>query len=161
MIGDLKTRMVRIQKAISGVKRACTHAPASLPPGDLPIFVNFTGPASHNWRAQGAEEDSETRTMVMRLYVRPVQGGVVDGEAERAVEPFLDAVADAFGSRPGLSAPVEGASPAQPPLQTVLGSELQSDSGPVVLNYAGEEYLGVEWKLVILYVRQVTLAKYE
>jgi hypothetical protein len=158
---DLKTRLARIAKAVAGVKRVYTHAPANLPPGDLPLMCIFTGPGTHNWKANGAEEDSESRGFVLRLYVRPAQGGVVDGEAERAVEPFLEAVAAAFGSRPGLSAPAEGASPAQPPLQYVLSSELQSDSGPVILGYAGNEYLGVEWKLNVFLIRQVSLAKYE
>lgn len=158
---DLKTRLARIAKAVTGVGRVYTHAPANLPPGDLPAFVIFTGPASHNWKAAGAEEDSETRSFILRLYVRPAQGGVVDGEAERAVEPFLEAVVNAFGSRPGLSAPAEGASPAQPPLQYVLGSDLQSDSGPALFGYAGNDYLGVEWKLNVSLIRQVNLAKYE
>ena len=131
---------------IEGVNRAYAHGPIILPPGDLPIFVNFTVPASEDWRSLGSQFDQETRTYIMRLYVRPWLQGI-DGEAEELCEPFFARVRDKFASRPGLGL---GSIDTQ-----ISGVEavLLGDSGVVGMRYpvaVGDMFIGIEFRLQVI-----------
>ena len=86
-VATVKARLAAIQATISGVNRAYAYGPASLPPGDLPAFVNFTGAGTPNLEVFGRENNRESRIYLMRLHVKPVGQGI-DGEIERLVEPF-------------------------------------------------------------------------
>lgn len=153
-VASIKTRLTAIQEAISGVKRAYAQPPLSLPPSDLPVFVNFTGAATHDWRVMGSDTDSETRAYVMRLYVAPYQEGI-PGEGERLCEPFFVSVRDAFAARPGLSDPITHAH-----ATGVLGAALLGDSGVAVLNYNGVQYVGIEFRLQVVELVEVSYADY-
>lgn len=143
----VKTRLAEIQAKIAGVKRAYAQAPLSLPDSDLPAFVNFTGEATHESRIGGADVDAETRQYRMRLYIeRSGQG--IDGEAERLCEPFFDLVRDAFMARPGLEQ-----------LDNVQVARLLGDSGVSALTYAGEPYIGIEFRLYVMELVRVTYAE--
>lgn len=142
-VATIKPRLAVIQAGITGVKRAFAQAPGSLPPGDLPLFANFTGAARHNWQIIGHDQDLETRNYLMRLYVRPVGQGI-DGEAERLCEPFFVSVRDAFASRPGLGLGVAGSHLAGVQQAVFLG-----DSGVSVLRYSGQDFIGIEFRLEV------------
>jgi hypothetical protein len=153
-LNALKTRLAAIAATVSGLRRAYAEAPASLAPGDLPIFIPFVGPVSAFGRISDQLAE-ETRTYNLRLYVKPVQAGY-DGEAERAVEPFLTSLRDAFLAHPALGL---GSASSQIPFiesMTWLG-----DGGIVVLPFAGENFLGAEFRLSVKAIVQITLAGYE
>lgn len=143
-IATIKTRLAEIQATITGVKRAYAQAPASLPPGDLPCFINFVGPATHDWSELGYGNGQETRLYLMRLYVKPILAGI-DGEAERACEPFFELVRDKFSGRRGLGM---GTS-TKLPLAEIQQAILLGDNGIVVLPYAGDEFIGIEFRLQV------------
>lgn len=153
-INALKTRLAAIGATISGVKKTYTEAPASLPPGDLPILILFTGPVTAFGRIS-EQLAEETRTYTLRLYVRPIQAGV-GGEAERAVEPFLTSLRDAFLSHPAL-----GLGTALSQMPFIESSTWLGDGGIVVLPFAGENYLGAEFRLSVKSIVQVALSAYE
>lgn len=141
-ITTIKERLAEIQAEIEGVKRAYANGPKTLPVADLPCFVNFTGPATDDWRSLGADYDQESRLYIMRLYVAPAQQGI-DGQAEAACEPFFPLVRDLFASRPGL-----GTGSVDTQLAGVEAIYL-GDQGVSILLYAGVEYVGLECRLQV------------
>lgn len=141
-VAAIKDRLKTIQETITGIQRAYDNGPKGLPPSDLPCFVNFTGPATDDWRALGSDHDVETRLYVMRLYVRPDTSGI-DGEAEAACEPFFPLVRDTFASRPML-----GLGQINTGLAGVDAVFL-GDQGTQLLRYDGVDYIGVEFRLQV------------
>ncbi len=148
-IADIKTRLAEIQAAIPGILRTHAQAPAAL--NDLPAFVNFTGAAQ--MRAQGANYRQENRVFLMRLYAVHVQSGI-DGEAERALEPFFESVPAAFLSHPSLG--MNGNL-----LPGILQTDFMGDNGVQVFEFAGERYLGVEFRLSVTRILGVVYAEHE
>lgn len=154
-VETVKARLAQIQAGITGVKRAFSHGPGAMPPGDLPCFVNFTGPARHDFLLAGNDQDIETRTYIMRLYVRPVGQGI-DGEAERLCEPFFPRVRDIFAGRPGLGLGTTGSHLAGVQRAIFLG-----DSGTSVLRYNGQDFIGIEFRLEVSEYVEVVYEDYE
>jgi hypothetical protein len=154
-VATVKPRLVQIQKTITGVKRAYAQAPGAIPPGDLPLFLNFTGPSENNWEILGEDGDVETRMYLMRLLVRQLGQGI-DGEAERLCEPFFTSVRNAFAARPGLGLGTSSSHLAGVQLAVLLG-----DSGVSVIKHAGEEFIGVEFRLQVTEYIEVSYAAYE
>lgn len=150
---QVRNRLAEIQRGVTGVKRAYAFAPQSLPESDLPLFCTFTGPATI--APLGETLIEETRAWLMRLYVKPVQAGY-DGEAEKAVDEFLLSVRAAF-----LSHPLLGNGTKDSALSFVERAVWMGDSGIQVLPYAGQNYLGVEFRLNIVSIVPVSIAGYE
>lgn len=160
-LNQLKTRLALIQGAISGVTRAYAQAPRTLG-ADLPAFVNLTGPAAHNWQILGADGDYEQRDILMRLHVIPWELGI-PGESEELVEPFLERVRTAFSARPGLGSYGLGLAGASEfgPLEGVLRAYLVGDNGINGYIYAGQSYVGVEFRLRVMSIIAVSYAARE
>lgn len=154
-VATIKSRLVQIQKTITGIKRAYAQAPGAIPPGDLPLFLNFTGPSQNNWEILGDDGDLETRLYLMRLLVRQLGQGI-DGEAERLCEPFFASVRDTFAARPGLGLGTSGSHLAGVQIAALLG-----DSGVSVIKHAGEEFIGIEFKLEVREYVEIVYADYE
>lgn len=152
-MNDLRQRLADIQKMVTGVKRAYVYAPQALADSDLPAFCTFVGSAAMN--ALGETLAEETRTWLMRLYVKPILQGI-DGEAEKAVEPFLASVRNTF-----LSHPLLGKGTKDSVLPYIEKAAWLGDSGIQVLGYAGQNYLGVEFRLAITMIVPVSIALYE
>lgn len=152
-MSDIRQRLADIQMSVSGVKRAYVWAPQSLADSDLPVFCTFAGPAIVSSMSETFVE--ETRTWLMRLYVKPVLQGI-DGEAEKFVEPFLASVRDAF-----LSHPMLGKGTKDSVLSWIEKAIWLGDSGIQVLSYAGQNYLGIEFKLAITTIVPISIALYE
>jgi hypothetical protein len=150
---QVRERLAEIQRTVTGVKRAYAWAPQSLPDSDLPLFCTFTGPATVTMLAETLLE--ETRTWLMRLYVKNVQAGV-DGEAEKAVDEFLLSVRAAF-----LAHPLLGNGNKDSTLAFVERAAWMGDNGIQVLTYAGQPYLGAEFRLNLVTIIPVTIAGYE
>jgi hypothetical protein len=149
---QIKTRIAQLQETITGV-RAYTEAPSSLPDADLPIFLNFIVAATY---AQTADtQGEETRTFLMRLYVtRKGQG--IDGEAEAKVTEYFALVRDLFNAHPRLGNGTAGSA-----LNFIRKAEYAGDSGVMVLPFAGEEFLGAEFRLNVTSIVPRQIAKYE
>lgn len=153
-VAEVKAALANIEKTIPGVKRALASAPLSIPPGDLPLFINFAGPASVDWEVAGAEYGVESRLYVARLYIKPVGQGI-DGEAERIADPFFELVRDKFGSKPMLG------------LQTVetqqsgIDAVFLGDQGLAEILYAGEAFIGIEFRLQVEALFGRTYDKFE
>lgn len=132
-ISTIKTQLAQVQTGITGVKKVFATAPAKLNKVDLPAFVNFTGEASY--RAAGYGRPGVRRTFLMRLYVAPLAHGLA-GEVESLAEPFFERVMAAFSAAPTLNG-----------LEVL--ARLAGDGGLTVFEYAGVEYLGVEFRLEV------------
>jgi len=146
-IETIKTQLATIQSNITGIKRAYAQAPNSLPPADMPVMVNFTGAAALD--DLGGYQQTISRTYKMRLYVAPLGSGI-SGEAERLCEPYFERVWQQFAARPGLEN-----------LTGVLNAQILRDSGVIVLDYAGERYIGIEFALQTMEVMEVAYAANE
>jgi hypothetical protein len=156
-ITAVKTRLTEIQAAITGVKRAYVNAPMSIPEEDLPLFMNYTGPAANDYDLYGDGEINEAREFVMRLYVAPIQSGL-SGEAEAKVEPFFPLVYAAFAARPGLSSAVTGHTS---PLAGIKFAFITADGGVSVLPFAGGNFIGAEFRIRVTDIQSYTLAQGE
>lgn len=152
-MSDIRQRLADIQNTIPGVKRAYVWAPQSLADSDLPVFCTFAGAATIVSIGETLAE--ETRTWLMRLYVKPVLQGI-DGEAEKSVEPFLASVRNVF-----LSHPLLGKGTKDSVLPWIEKATWLGDSGIQVLSYAGQNYLGIEFKLAITTIVPISIALYE
>ena len=152
-MSEIRERLADIQKTVSGVKRAYVLAPQSLADSDLPAFCTFAGPAVITPIAETIVE--ETRTWLMRLYVRPVLQGI-DGEAEKEVEPYLTSVRNVF-----LSHPLLGKGTKDSVLSWVEKAAWLGDSGIQILSFAGQNYLGIEFRLSLTVIVPVTIALFE
>lgn len=150
---QIRQRLAEIQRSVPGVRRAYAFAPQSLPESDLPLFCTFSGSATVTPLGETLLE--ETRTWLMRLYVKPVQAGY-DGEAEKAVDEYLLSVRDAF-----LSHPLLGNGTKDSALPFVEKAVWLGDSGIQVLPYAGQNYLGAEFRVNIVSIVPVIMAGYE
>jgi hypothetical protein len=134
-ISDIKTALADVLADVSGVSRSYAYAPASLPPGDLPATVVFTGQAEYS-RSGYQTAVSPDRTFTINLYVQPMGQGI-DGEAERLLEPFLSSIPTALAAQPRLG------------LAEVWLVTLQRDSGAAVLTLAGEQYIGASFTVLV------------
>jgi hypothetical protein len=153
-VGALKERLAQIGRTVVGVKRAYAYAPKSLAGSDLPALLVFTGPGGGQLAASDTYLDE--RGYLLRLIVRPVQSGV-DGEAERACEPFFEPFRTALLSHAGLGLGLPDAGP----LPGVLGVRYDGDSGTAVFVYAGQEYVGIEFRVSVTQMVEVNYAAYE
>ncbi len=152
-MNSIRQRLAEIQSGITGIRRAYVWAPQTLADSDLPAFCTFAGPATVNQTSDTFVE--ETRTWLMRLYVKPVLQGI-DGEAEKAVEPFLEKVRNTF-----LSHPLLGNGSKDSALPWVKRAVWLGDGGIQVLSYAGQNYLGVEFRLAVTVIRSLAVAEFE
>lgn len=153
LVSTVKTRLADIGLTISGVKRAYANAPQSLPDSDLPILAIFTGSATLAPLGQTLAE--EIRTYLLRLYVAPVQAGY-DGEAEKKVEPFLTGARAVYLSHPLLG---NGAKDSTLPFVTRVA--WGGDGGVMVLSYAGQNYIGAEFRVNVTSLVPIGVAAYE
>lgn len=153
LLTSIKSRLAELERTIVGVKRAYTNAPASLPQADLPIFLNFVGPSTYAKIGETLAE--ETRTFYARMYVKPIQGGI-DGEAEAAVTEYLSPVRNLFIAHPKLGNGTAGS-----PLNFVERTEYLGDGGVMIMPFAGEQYLGSEFRITVTTIVPVTVAKFE
>ena len=127
---------------IAGVVRAYAQGPAVLPESDLPAFVNFTGPIL-SMQSLGGTLYLERRQFNCRLYVTPVQSGI-NGEAERQVEPLIEASMRCFLKHTSL-----GDGNPDDLIAGIYIFKYLGDTGVTVLRYAGQDYLGVEFRVTV------------
>lgn len=164
-IADIKNRLALIEgggvdsdnnpvTGIDGVKRAYAQGPASLPESDMPVFVNFTGPTLEFTKI-GWYFLREKRQFNCRLYVSPIQGGI-DGEAERKVEPFIEA-----GMRQFLAHLSFGDGNPDDLIEEVFVFDYLGDSGVATFAYAGAQYLGVEFRVAVTAILEQEPAPFE
>lgn len=161
-IATVKARLALMEAQITGIKRAFAQTPSgAVADADLPFFINFAREAADDYKSIGGDQDREGRLYLPTLYVFSAgQGTQLPSEGEAAVEPYITTVKDHFRSRPALSAlDTQGAN-----LGGLLGVQmayLVGDSGPKVLQWAGQLYWGVEFKLNVVEYLKITFAQGE
>lgn len=134
-IETVKSKLATIEAEIAGIQRAYVNAPRRISAADLPCFVNFTGPGQYSGVGPSSENNLQTRTYLLRLYVRG-QGSGIDGEAESACLSFFESVPAKFASYPRLQ-------------RSVMYSRMVSDSGISLLRYGDEAFVGIEFRLEV------------
>lgn len=149
-IAAIKTRLAALEVTITGIVAAYAQTPASIV--DLPCVLNYAGSAQYSRVALGQDADFEVRDMIVRVLVARIQQGI-PGEAEGLVEAFIDRVRAFFDARPGLMlSPVDN---------VVMRAGLVSDTGIARFAVAGEEFVGVEFRLQVQQHSTITFADYE
>jgi hypothetical protein len=154
LINTIKTRIAEVALTVPNVKRAYAEAPKALPESDLPALVSFVGPVT-SFEKHGDEMAEETRTYIVRLFVKPVGAGY-DGDAEKAAEPFVTSLRDTFLSHPRLGL---GSYVSQIPFVTLM--RWLGDGGISTFPYAGNSYLGIEFRISVSVMVPIGIAKYE
>jgi hypothetical protein len=134
-----------LMATVTGTKKAYSRAPMSVPDDKLPAAIILTGAA----RPTGKSTPGITelvRSYRCRWYVAHIQQGVT-GEAETNVLPYLTGGLAIFLAHPALG---KGTANSQVPF--VMDAVYKGDSGVTVLSdFAGQQYLGVEFNLDITY----------
>lgn len=155
-IDALIVRVAAIQQTIPGILNAYASGPPSLPPNELPLFVNFVGPATFDWAAIGSQDGIELLTILMRLYVAPWGDGL-SAEVEGLCKGFFDPVRDTFSGRPKL-----GLTSSNGPLAGIRRrAALIGHNGLQPLGYAGETFAGVEFRLQVPRLVSIDYEDYE
>jgi len=134
-IAAIKTQLAAIEETIDGVQRAEAYAPRTINAADLPMFLNFTAQGQYAGIGPASDADLDTRTLLLRLYVKPAGSGI-DGEAEAACEPFFARVKAAFADKPRLN-------------RTCMVATLTGDGGVQILLYQGQPYIGIEFTMEV------------
>ena len=111
----------------------------------MPLFINFTGPASYDYVTRGASFYNVTRDYLARLYVLPVGSGEVY-QAEKLVKPLIAQWLLTMGA----------AARAKLLLDDVQRARLTGDTGVQVLGYFGQEFVGVEFAMSITTLERLT-----
>ncbi len=123
--------------------RANAEAPMSLADTDLPTWCIFAARATYPTPPDQSVNrlQSETRDFTCNLYVCLAQTGI-DGEAERKVEPYLDAARNLIQGHPlfydgNIADIVPG----------IMRAYLVSDDGIVTLTYGQSRYNGLRFTI--------------
>ena len=142
---QIQANLATILRSVAGVKMAYDRAPASIPPNELPACVTFPGRADKTGNTGPTWLELE-RTFFLRIYVTPIQAGET-GNAESKAIPFISLVRSKILAYPAVKA-------------AGFWSDMQmdGDSGVAVLQYANEQFLGVEHQVRIRYRVRYTYA---
>lgn len=137
-ISTVATRLVLIQKDISGVRKAYKPStmPNSLSSIPLPAVMNFAGPATYE--GEGSGDITETRVWTMRLYVTPAQRPIDAAKKAAKVEPFFRRFMIAFADAQQLN-----------DLGDVQWAWIAEDGGVMALQYGDDWFAGTEFSLTV------------
>lgn len=152
-ISAVKSRLAEIALTAAGVVRTYANAPASISPSDAPALVVFSSAAS--WSAESESLGVDERAYLLRLYAAPIVTGY-DYEAEMRVETLIENLRNAMLAHPHLGNGTAGSA-----LPNVRGAEYGGDTGVIVLQYAGAQYIGAELRVTVSEYVQPQIAAYE
>ncbi len=124
-------------RAINGIKEAPNpkRLPRSLNDDQLPFVLCIPGPASWNEQAVGYKR--QNRTVIVRVYVKPVMQGEDIGPALQVVTRLMQAFGDAYLDDVTIGGKVDHI------MQPFL------DNGLEALVYAGALYHGFEFQVEV------------
>jgi len=136
-IAQVVDKLAELQAEIDGVKSAFGHnkAPDALRSAMLPAFINVPGPAEPFAETFGRSAIVSQRTYRMLLYVCPVTMPSEVAKQADLIEPFFDLVLAAFKAEIHLDG------------LTVTAAHYLGDDGLDVLEYAGQLYAGIEFRI--------------
>lgn len=123
------------EKTVTGIAFAYPNNPASLTV--LPAVCYFVGPQNYEPYRDSEDVKIEKTTVYIRVHVDHVTQGI-PGEVESRVKRIAPLIRDSILAHPGLQG-----------LEFIQRVNLESSSGVKVLNYAGENFAGCEWKTTI------------
>ena len=156
-VPDVLARIAVIQREILDplTGRACTafeNVPYTISSVDMPLFVNYAGPASQLVPAgsdAAAREFTEIRSYTMILYHSPFGSGT-ESEMASLLTPFFPLVYIQFGLYPKLKQ-----------LVGIVDARLTGDSGMTVVNFMSQQYFGVRFTLQVNSKVRRVLGDYE
>jgi len=140
----IRTRLIEIESPL-GIQ-GFLRSPFAISEADLPVALHPIRQATHDQESLGEQINQETRTMLIRVLVKPLGAGISQ-EAEEEVEAYLDPMIQALLAHPSLT------SVAHPtPLATIQRMSLVSDQGITVIPYPDPEtrYLGLEFTIRLI-----------
>lgn len=156
-VPDILERIALIQREILNptTGRACTayeNVPYVISSVDMPLFVNYAGPASQLLSAgsdANAREFNEIRAYTMILYHSPFGSGT-EGEMSSLLTPFFPLVYIRFGMYPKLKL-----------LAGIVDARLTGDSGMSTVNFMNQQYFGIKFTLQVSNKVRRLLGNYE
>jgi hypothetical protein len=162
-IVTVKTRLALMEAQITGIRRAFAQQPSgAVADADLPFFINFAREAVDDYRSIGSDQDREGRMFLPTLYVFSAGLGTqLPAEGEALAEPWIATVKDYFRARPSLSALDTDGVTSIGGLKGVQMAYLVGDSGPRMLQWGGQLYWGIEFKLNVVEYLKITFAQGE
>jgi len=138
--------MKTINAAISGVTSSydITDVPASLSTGNLPAAVVLPSPTEMTTFTLIASRRTTFHQIVLRIYVEPIAQGTV-AQNLTAVEPFIERVADRYSQAIAIDS-----------LAGIQRHDLDGYRIGVLPDFAGVDYIGIEFPLMVREIRTVT-----
>jgi hypothetical protein len=126
MIQDIMKQVASIESGINGIKQAFDEPPSAI--NNLPCFANFIGPSGTINRSTSRRETPHSVTM--NLYITKK----IIPEAEKDLRPFIDRTLDKFDSNISLN--------------DTCQYSMITNYEPGVMEYNGQEYLGIAFTLI-------------
>ena len=141
----------------TGYCNARDNAPRVIDEADMPLFINFPGPATYSESSRGEDFYEETRQYNLRLYAKNFATGI-EGEAEAMLRELIPATVVFFTARPSLGdlnlgiASLSGLAG--------RGATLRDDTGLTRFAFDDPQkpILGVEFHLMVVEDVQITFA---
>jgi hypothetical protein len=142
-VADILARIAEIEREILSpvtgkAVKAYANIPQSVPPSDMPCFVNFPGALTENSLFGSDEvgrEFTETRNYNLVFYLDPVGTGT-NQEKSGLLVPYFELVLAKFGSYPRLKV-----------LPEIQDAVITADSGTSQVTYNGDAHYGIRFVL--------------
>jgi len=138
--------MKTINAAITGVVASydITDVPASLKTGNLPAALVLPSPTELSILPLIASRRTTKHQIVLRIYVEPIAQGT-PAQNLTAVEPFIERVADRYSQAVAIDS-----------LAGVQKHDLLGYRIGVLPDFAGVDYIGIEFPMMVQEIRSVT-----
>ena len=139
-------KMKSINSGITGVVASydITDVPASIKTGNLPAALVLPSPTELSTFQLIASRRTTWHQVILRIYVEPVAQGT-PAQNLTAVEPFIERVADTYSQSVALDA-----------LAGIQKHDLNGYRIGVLPDFAGVDYVGIEFQFVVREIRTVT-----
>ena len=132
-------------KATTGIAIAYPNSPASLT--TTPAICYFVGPQTYQPFQDSEDVKLESTTVYVRLHEAPITTGI-PGEVEDRIKARMSLIRDELLAYPSLNG-----------LNFIKRAVLISSTGIKPMTYAGENFAGCEWRMVVERVLPVTYAE--
>lgn len=138
--------MKSVNAGIAGVAVSydITDVPASLKTGNLPAALVLPSPAELSLFTLISSRRQTFHQIVLRIYVEPVAQGTVAQNLTAAV-PFIERVPDEYSQAVALNS-----------LAGVQKHDVKSYRIGVLPDFAGVDYVGIEFTFMVQEIRTVT-----
>lgn len=145
-LATVLARMKSINDGITGIMTSydITDVPASLKTAGLPAALVLPSPTEFSTFALIASRRTTWHQVVLRIYIAPVAQGTA-AQNLTDVEPFIERVADRYSQAVALDS-----------LTGVQKHDIEGYRIGVLPDFAGVDYLGIEFPFMVQEIRSVT-----